>query len=97
MDPAAEVAGLVLFTETSEETLVVVEAVALLFPAFGSEVEEETLAVLLMTLPAGVEAAIWTTKLKVAVVPDTRVAAVQVMEPLAPGEGVLQVKAGPLF
>jgi hypothetical protein len=65
-----------------------------LFPGTGSEVVELTLAAL-VTAPVAVGATL-ATRLKVALSPFVSVAMVQVIAPLAPGDGVVQANAGPV-
>lgn len=77
-------AGLMLATTT------VVLALALLLPAFGSAVAELTVAVLLMTVPAGVAAATVTTSVKTEVPIGNVPTVAQFTVPPAPTAGLVQ-------
>src|SRR5216683_5389301 len=56
----------------------------------------ETVAVLVMLVPAGVLELTWTTTVNVANAPATRVGAVPLIVPVPPTGGLVNVKVGPL-
>ena len=74
---------------------IVVTAVELLLPGFGSDDDDVTVAVLLLG-PVGAATAICTTMAKVAEVPAVSVAMEQETVPVPPDGGLMQMKAGPV-
>lgn len=64
-------------------------ATAVLFAPLGSVVEELTMTVLLIAVPAAVPAFTFTASVKLAV-PGAKLASVQVMRPVPPTAGVMQ-------
>ena len=93
--PAPMLVGPLFTTLRSALVPAVVVADEVLFAGFGSLVAEVTLAVL-TTLPVGADGERRTTNEKAAVPPVASEGIVQVIVPLAPTAGVVQVKAGPL-
>src|SRR2546423_1145685 len=87
-----------LVTERSAavEVSTLVVAVALLLSRFLSLVSLDTLAVLLITVPAGVSALTFTTRMNVALAPLANVSRLAVTVPVSPAAGVVRVNAGPL-
>ena len=85
------VAGPLFVTTRSALFETVVDAVALLFPGFGSLVVDVTVAVLLIVVPFGVAAFTFATSVKVAVAPLISDAIEHVV--VAP---VVQMNAGPV-
>lgn len=85
------VAGPVLVTDSSALVATVVVAIEVLFALLVSGVAEETIAVLVMTVPNGVAGETWTITVNVAVAPGAIAAMLQ--ETVAP---VVQLKAGPV-
>src|ERR1700730_3391061 len=76
---------------------VVTTAVLELFSSFGSK-SDVTLAMLVKVVPGGVAGGACITKVKSPLEPFGKVAMVQLISPLeAPGAGVEQLNAGPLF
>jgi len=73
-------------------TLTVVMAVAELFARFGSEVPETILATSTICVPLGVVAPTVTATVKVPFVPAAKTGFVQLMFPVAPTAGVVQVQ-----
>lgn len=73
----------------------VVIAVELLLPEFGSEVVDETVAVLLLG-PTGVAAPNVATMSNVATAPLVNVPIEQETAPVAPGAGLMHVNEGPV-
>jgi hypothetical protein len=73
----------------------VVLAVPLLLPLFGSPVEDPAVAVLVIVEPAGVPEAISTLTVNCAL-PTGNEAIEQVILPLLPGSGVVQLILGPV-
>jgi len=74
---------------------IAVTAVELLLPGVGSEVDDDTVAVLLLG-PTGAAGAICTTMENVADVPAVSVAMEHETVPVPPDGGLMQVKAGPV-
>jgi hypothetical protein len=81
-------AELVVTKSASVEVATTSVAVAVLLVRFGSEVEEVTVAVLLITVPAAVPVGTFRTTEKLAV-PVARLASVQLIVPVPPGAGVV--------
>src|SRR5580704_18579669 len=71
-------------------------AVALLFNGLGSVIAEEPMSVSVMTVPVAVPAFTFVTRVNGAVAPAARVAMLQLIEPVAPTAGVVQVHAAGL-
>src|SRR5256885_4839572 len=86
-----------LVTERSAavEASTLVVAVALSLSGFLSQVSLDTLAVLLITVPAGVSALTFTTRMNVALAPLANVSAVAGAPPAPPGAGVVGVYPRP--
>src|SRR5258708_3533768 len=76
--------------------VIVVTAVELLLPAFGSLLADVTVAVLLLG-PVGAVGAMLTTIVNVAEAPEASVAMEQVTVPVPPTDGFKQLNAGPVF
>ena len=70
------------------------EAVAVLLALFGSLVEDETVAVFVMTTPSATSGATRTTRRNVADAPEFKVATVHVAVPDPPLAGVAQANVG---
>jgi hypothetical protein len=95
--PELAVPGPVFVMARSLE-LTVKENRLLLLSGFGSEVDDDTLAVFENVVPDAVPGGMCPVSVKVAVVPEARLAIVQVTVPPEPGEGwPEQSNAGPLF
>src|ERR1700742_4912591 len=74
---------------------VVVVAVAVSSPGFGSTEPLETFAVFVMTTPLPSAASLCTTSVNTAVSPFASAASLQVTVPVPPTAGVVQVNVGP--
>ena len=85
----------VVADQAPPDTTVVV-AVALLFNGTRSGVAATTRAVFVM-VPGAALVSTLTTIVKVATAPAAKLVAVQATAPVAPTEGVVQVKIGPVF
>src|SRR4051794_5987015 len=72
-------------------------AEAVLFSLFESSVAEETVTTFVKVVPSGVAGGICAVKVKSALAPAARLAMVQLIVPLVPAGGVVQLNAGPLF
>ena len=91
MPPAVAGSGESVFvTETSAPVATVVVAVAELFAGTGSGVVEAAVAVLPITVPAGVAAFTFTTRVNTSAAPIGTLALVQLIEPVPPTAGVRQ-------
>jgi hypothetical protein len=93
--PARTGSGVAVFVTARSAWLAkatVTLAVALLFEEFGSEMVEDPESVSLITVPAAVPAFTLTTKAKLAVIPDAKVAIEQLMLPVPPMPGELHVQ-----
>jgi len=89
--PASAKSGALFVVDRSACVEIVVFTGEVLFDEFGSGVVEVTFAVLVSTVPVGVDGDTWTTSVNVAVVPEVSVAMLQVT--VAP---VVQVNVGPV-
>jgi hypothetical protein len=87
--------GVVADQPPPDTTMVV--AVALLFEGTRSGVAATTRAVFVIVDPVAAVASTLTTSVKVATAPAAKLVAVQATAPVAPTEGVVQVKMGPVF
>ena len=92
LPPGVMLAGALFVTARSAETETVAFEVALLLPAFGSLVVEEKVAVFEMTVPFGVAALTASVSVNVALAPFASVAVVQVIVPVPPAAGVVQLQ-----
>src|SRR6266511_4102671 len=86
----------VLVTTRSADASTTVVWVAELLAAFGSVVVVVTVAVLLSVEPLAALGLTWTTRVKVALAPAAKLAAVAVKVPVPPTGGVVRLNAGPL-
>jgi hypothetical protein len=94
--PAVMVVGPLLLMLRSAEVATVLLTVEVLSALVGSLVLLVTLAVLLMVeLLASLERA-WTTRVKVALAPEAKLAMLPLTVPVPPGDGLLKVKPEPL-
>jgi hypothetical protein len=92
LPPGVMLAGAVFVIARSAETETVAFDVALLLPAFGSLVVEEKVAVFEIVVPFGVAALTASVSVNVAVAPFASVAVVQVIVPVPPPAGVVQLQ-----
>jgi hypothetical protein len=81
----------VIVTDKSAEATVVL-AVALSLPGLGSVVEDVTVAVFEITVPPATDALTLTTSGKVRLLPAVKVVIVQLMVPVPPTAGIIQVQ-----
>ena len=92
--------GLLLAVTSAGQVIVqagaatVVIMVAELFDEFGSDVLEDTFAVKVMVLPGGVLELTLTTTVNIALAPAARLGFVQVIDPVMPTAGVVQLHPG---
>jgi hypothetical protein len=86
-----------LVTVRSAEAVIVVLAELALFAVFVSVVEDETVAVLVATVPLATEDDAFTTSENWADCPLSKVGMPQVTVPPDPAPGVLQLAVGPVF
>src|SRR5262245_14868099 len=76
-------------TSAAAENATVAAAAAMLFVKSGSEVDDPTDMLFVMTVPSGTVSFTWTTKVKAAVIPDARDVVLHAIEPVAPSSGVV--------
>src|SRR5579872_5714497 len=88
-------AELVVTKSAWDEVATTSAAVAALLARFGSEVEDVTVAVLLITVPAAVPVGTFKTTEKLAV-PAAKLALVQLMVPVEPAAGVIALNVVPV-